>query len=121
MSKEKVVLTAINFRRVFENNPPFTVFKAKKNESHPHSSFLGGFRSKVIFRVTRKYLALRGSIPHTLLSMVALLSELYHRTLLIRCGHSHLPMVVFTSACIGAEIIQPHPISITPKHKYYGK
>ena len=96
MSKEKVVLTAINFRRVFENNPPFTVFKAKKNESHPHSSFLDGLRSKVIFRVTRKYLALRG------------------------CDRqSHLPMVSRFVVARGQPML--YPISITLKHKCYGR
>ena len=121
MSKEKVVLTAINFRRVFENRPQFTVFRAKKNESHPHSSFLGGLRSKVIFRVTRKYLALRGSIPHTLLPAVALLSELYHRTLLIRCGRSHLPTVGGFAVARVQPSLRLYPISITLKHKSYGR
>ena len=98
MSKEKVVLTAINFRRVFENNPPFTVFKAKKNESHPHSSFLGGFRSKVIFQVTRKYLALRG------------------------CDRqSHLPMVNRFAVARVQPMLWLYPISITLKHKCYGR
>ena len=121
MSKEKVVLTAINFRRVSENSPSFTVFKAKKNESHPHPSFLDGLRSKVIFRVTRKHLALRGCDLLHPLPMVALLLELYHRTLLIRCGRSHLPMVSWFAVAWVQPLLWLYPVSMTLKYKYYGK
>ena len=116
MSKEKALPTAINFRRIFENNPPVTVFKAKKDESYPHSSFLGGFRSKVIFRVTRKYLALRGCdllvakdnlFPHAPDGCISGLS--WVSLPLNRSGQNHLPMVATTSPCPTIQIAEMIP------------
>lgn len=61
MYEEKRVWMAFKLSRIFRKHSTFYAFKAQKNESLTHSLFFDSSRSKVIFRVTRKHLALRGS------------------------------------------------------------